>query len=717
MPSRPILPPRLPARRGLAAAITALLLPLPLAAATAASADAGACDAGSARCLDAIVVTAKGYADADLGTPVAVVVAGREAIAGRGHRNLGELLRGHAGLAVNADSAQGQNPVLRGLKRESVVLLADGMRLNSAQPAGAIASFLGLGLAERVEVVKGPASVLYGSGALGGVVNVLTPQAGFDAHLPRSELGLQADGGARGGGVSALLRQHGERTAVVAGAALLDQDDYRAPGGRVADTGYRSEAALGQVRHRFGAGLEGRLSLQAQRDLDVAYPGSTRPHPHPQVGSTTVYSPEQQRRLVEFGLAHTPVDGGGWSLDARVYRQDMRRQIFGRINGPLAAGAPRDLSQTRVRFETTGADLRADRWINPDRRLLFGVQHWRMNASPDRLVAAPPTFALRPNPPFVDGRVSSTGLFVQDDWQTERLHLLSGLRWDRVEGRAAAVAGGRPGQSLERRDSAFSGSLGAVLPLHAGFHPYASLSRGFRAGEMRERFEASPRTDGFFHFGNPQIRPELSTQFELGAKGEHGGTEYRVAVYRNRISDHITGRDVSGPPGSNGCPAAQANACKETVNMGRVRINGLELSLRHRVAEGHWLGLEASRLRGTNRDLDEPLFQMPADELTLGWDGVLGHVLGGRLDGELRWRAVRRQDRVATVFSRGTEDPTAGFTTGDFGLSWSRDGHRLRLVLENLADKAYHEHLTEGLAGAEPAAPGRNLRLSWLGRF
>ena len=60
------------------------------------------------------------------------------------------------------------------------MLLVDGMRLNSAQPAGAVASFMSLGMADRLEVVKGPASALYGTGALGGAINVLLPQARFE---------------------------------------------------------------------------------------------------------------------------------------------------------------------------------------------------------------------------------------------------------------------------------------------------------------------------------------------------------------------------------------------------------------------------------------------------------------------------------------------------------------------------------------------------------
>ena len=126
--------------------------------------------------LNAQIVTAKGYAADAQDTPQAVEVlqpAGADAAL------VGDLMRSKPGLAVQSDGAWGQNPVLRGLKKESVVVMVDGLRLNSAQPQGAIASFMDLGLLERVEVVKGPGSVLYGSGAIGGVVNLITPEARF----------------------------------------------------------------------------------------------------------------------------------------------------------------------------------------------------------------------------------------------------------------------------------------------------------------------------------------------------------------------------------------------------------------------------------------------------------------------------------------------------------------------------------------------------------
>ncbi|HNO63767.1 MAG TPA: TonB-dependent receptor plug domain-containing protein, partial [Thauera aminoaromatica] len=153
--------------------------------------------------LGAQTVTAKGYAADALETPQAVEILQAPAAGGT---VAGALLRGKPGLAAQSDGAWGQNPVLRGLKKESVVVMVDGVRMNSAQPQGAIASFLDLGLLERAEVVKGPGSVLYGSGAMGGVVNLITPDVGFSAE--------EAVGGRVGARFSSVDKG-------VAGAALL----------------------------------------------------------------------------------------------------------------------------------------------------------------------------------------------------------------------------------------------------------------------------------------------------------------------------------------------------------------------------------------------------------------------------------------------------------------------------------------------------------------
>lgn len=223
---------------------------------------------------------------------------------------------------------------------------------------------------------------------------------------------------------------------------------------------------------------------------------------------------------------------------------------------------------------------------------------------------------------------------------------------------------------------------------------------------MRERYESSPRGDGYYYAGNPQIKPEISTQFEVGLKGNSERAGYQLALWRNRIADYMSGLDISGTP--------RAAACKETVNISQVTLHGFEAQGKWQFSRGHWLKAGLSVVRGSNDALDEPLFQMPADEFTLGWEG--GVAANWTMD--VTGRFVRRQNRVATVFSRGSENATPGFATADVGATWRyAKSQSLRIGVKNLFDREYHEHLAEGVSGQEIAMPGRSLVVAWKGDF
>lgn len=651
--------------------------------------------------LAQVIVTAKGYAAKDSNTPIATLALSQEELAEKGAHNPGEALRGLPGLAVASDGPHGQNPVIRGLKKESVVLLVDGMRLNSAQPAGAVASFMSLGLAERVEVVKGPASVLYGTGALGGAINVLLPQARFVPGL-----GLRAaasyDSASQGVRATGVANYAGGDHALMLGYSGARLDDYRAPHGKVDLTGYDSDSLIGQYRYRVSRTEQLRLSLQKHSDRDVWYPGSAKPGTPAVLGTVTVRAPEQERTLAELAYTGNSAVLHKLHYELRAWRQEVRRSIQAYSS---ALGRPQ--SDTDVGFVTRGVDIKGSWLLRPEHWLSFGVNGWRMEASPARYLSNnAPLFTNRVrNDPFSKGRIDALGVYLQDDIQFDRLNILAAVRRDSVKGSAAAMNNGAVTSGLARRDHAVSASLAAILEVTPLLRPYANLGRAFRAGEMRERFESSPRGDGYYYLGNPAIRPEYATQAELGLKGENGDLDYRVAAYRTRVTDYITGR-VTGATVA-GLPV------KQTENIGRVVLAGVELQGSWRFRPGHVASLAWSRLRADNRDLDEPLFQGPADELSIGWQGALG--AGWTADASLR--LVDRQDRIAQVFSRGTENATAGFATADLGASYRWGRQTLRILARNIADKAYHEHLAEGVSGREIQASGRSLMLSWQGEY
>ncbi|MCX7672717.1 MAG: TonB-dependent receptor [Thiobacillaceae bacterium] len=674
--------------------------------------DVASAEAGEVT-LAPISVTAKGYAADRLETPFAEATLTPPAHAGGVP---GDLFSGGPGLAAHGDGAWGRNPVLRGLKKESIVLMVDGLRVNSAQPVGAIASLVDVDLLERAEVVKGPTSVLYGSGALGGVVNLITPAPQF-AERPTWSGAFRAGGASADDSLAGALRAQyaGVGHALVLGVAAAEVDDYDSPRGRVARSGYSADALLLRTRHRLAPDVTLSLNLQRHASHDVWYPGSARTGGQPGgagippvLGTVTLRSPEQRRTLYALGAQ---TRAAGEQLAGEVYRQEVYRQIRA-----YSSTLQRDYVRNRVTFATDGARLAWTGAASEGHLLTLGTEYWRMTADPERYsdTNAPLFNNNQRTDPFSDGVIRAAGVFVQDEFALGATRVLLGARYDAVQGRAAQKGMGAGAQTtgLKRTDGTLSWSIGAIHAAQPLFNPYVNLGQAYRAADMRERFEDSARGDGYYHMGNPQLKPEFSTSLEVGAKGRSGAFEYQLAAFHTVIRDAIAGRITGANHPGTGLPI------KRTENLDMVVIYGLEGQLSRPLGR---LQMEAAFtwLRGDNEQDDEPAYQMPAPELRLGLMQPAARGLSWRLE----LRAVARQSRVARKFSNGMENPTPGYTVVNLGAGWGfgRVGAWSELALEaavnNLFDRSYHDHLTEGLPGREIKAPGRSLALALRGRF
>lgn len=658
------------------------------------------------------VVTARGYASDSFATPQAINVIKPRATS---QGPAGNLLRGQPGMALQSDGAWGQNPVLRGLKRESVVVMVDGIRVNSAQPQGALASFLDLGLLDRVEVVKGPGSVLYGSGAMGGVVNLLTPEPRFTEQAQLGgRFGASASSVDHGYSGALLLQGSNADQGFVVGIAGRDVGDYKSPNGREKKTGYESDTLLLKYQHKIADDYVVRANVQRHNDEDVWYPGSARTGGQaggaglpPALGKVTIHSPKQHRELYALGL-DAPLLGGTLSTD--VYRQEVYREIRA-----YSDKLQRNYVRNDVSFITHGLRSQWNGAITDAHWLTVGVDGWKMSGDPARYMSGPPTFnnAMR-NDPFKDGEVSSIGLFMQDEFSIGSTLFTAGLRYDRAQGEAKVKGAGAAAQTygLGSSDNNLSWSLGAVQPLSDDLNLYANIGQAYRAADMRERFEDSARGDGYYHVGNPQLDPERSSSAELGLKGRDGLQAFQVAVFYTRIDDFIAGRVTGANHPQNGL------AIKQTENLNKVVIYGLEANLELPVSV-FIADAGFTWLRGKNKQDNEPLYQMPAHELRLG--------IGQPAERGFSWhaglRAVAKQDRIATDFSNGSENKTAGFVTADarmgygFGAMGGLQSSHVDLQLSNLANKKYHEHLTDGISGQELKAAGRGVTLALSGAF
>ena len=593
-----------------------------------------------------------------------------------GGATLASSLASLPGVAVRSDGPGASMPIVRGLTGERIVVLHDGVR---ASDLAATAPDHGVTIdplaARRVEVVRGPAALLYGTNALGGVVHVLSG----DVPLERPE---RAERGATVQGESA-----------VPGAGLAA--DATIPLGRPgASTGLVLRARAGARDHgdmRLGAGAAsarlGNTALDARHGaLGVGWVGHTLDAGVAYRGYDFAYG----LPVASAGDAPVRLDGWRHELLARV---ESRRAV-----GPLA-GARLETSVQRyahaevvdgapaMQLGATSATMQAIARTRPAGRLHDGavgvLAIGRRNGVDGELALTPPHGGR------LLGAFAFQELALGDPTRPRRgVRVPFGVRYDHAL--VAAERSDRFGPARRRTFGGVSGSAGVSVPLAAGASLGVNVARALRAPSAEELFsEAGHAGTGAFEVGDPTLRMERSTGADAVLRVDRPRLTAQLSAHANRITDWIglypTGRDTTAADGAGGTKqlplfrVAQRDAS----------LRGADASLELLVAgsargRGVVAGLMADVIRGRDA-LGEALPWMPNARLgaSLRYDD-------GRLSAGLRARHALAQRTVAAE-----EVPTPGYTLLDLHLSrrLTIGGHTQHLMLrvDNLTDVLWRD--------------------------
>jgi len=579
-----------------------------------------------------VVVTGNPLATEALAQPSAVLTG--DALALRRAGTLGDTLSGLPGVAASGFGPQASRPVIRGLDGDRIRLLDNG-------GASADASNLSFDHAvavdplvvERIEVLRGPAALLYGGNATGGVVNAL------DNRIPReplSGLGGRADlrlgGAARERAGAAVLEGGADGLNWHVDAAHRLSEDQRTPRFTPVAADGQPLPAARQVANSAGdsrAAALGASWADARGYLGLALDGLRN----------------------DYGVAVEP--------DVQIHLQRDRLQLAGerRALGGLIDSVSAQASHTRYQhaevaasgvvgttFSSLGSDLRLQANTAP-LALAGGTLHGVLGAQAEWL-----DFSALGDEAFVPSTHSrSQALFTL---QTLSLpggaSLSAGLRLERAvvqsDGDVAGAAVPRFGAPDQRRFAPRSASLGALLPL-AGWGPgwsaSATLGSTQRAPAYYELYANGAHVaTGAWERGDAQQALERSRHAELGLQWHHDGHSLRAAVFDTRFANYIA-LDASGvqvPDGAGGSlPEYRFTGVP-------ARLQGLEIEGKRRLTRDPWQ-LDASAsldwLRGDNRASGQPLPRIAPLRLQAGLDLARGDWRGGV---QLQHRA--RQDRV-----------------------------------------------------------------------
>lgn len=655
------------------------------------------CGAGAAAAdalIDEIQVTATRRAARSADTPSAVSVITTDAI--DANALLTDSLAFTPGVFLQQTTPGQGAAIIRGLKGSEVLHLVDGARLNNAIFRNAPTQYLALvpaSSAQTIEVVRGSASALYGSDAIGGVVNVVSQKPEFNgsdfqtrgsfqlsansAELARSAaLTWEAGNEALGGLVSLDTQSFGDRR--IGGGERLSPSDFSATGARLAFSGIASETT-----HWF-ADLHYKQQDSTPRvDELIAGFGET------EAASDEFFFEPNRRSFLHLGL----------DQDAGVFSADWQLR--------LAWQAIDDDRRTRNR----GSD---ERQLEQNRSDLFQLSALATNVfsngswvagaewfhdevdSARQLIDLPSGSSIATAARFPDGAVlDQAALFGHSLWKLSDRHSVSaGLRWTRV----SADTKDSPNSKL--RNTNVSGELGWLIQISDAVQFTVNYGNSFRAPNIFDLGSSGVRPGNRFSIANADLSPEKAHQFDVGLRGTTGRARFSLTLFRvdfrDRIESVLTG-DLT----------ADGRDIVQNRNLAEAEIFGLEASAGFQFRDDLRLVAVLNYVRGTEANPEEePADRIPPlnGRVALAWDYNESLDLGASIifaDDQSRLSARDIRDNRIDPF--GTPGWASLTIDADYRISrhW-----QLGLAVENLLDKRYRQH------GSGVDAVGINARIS-----
>jgi vitamin B12 transporter len=601
-----------------------------------------------------LVVTATRVQTSEKEIASSLTVITRKDLARMKRATLPDALQDVIGATVIRSGGLGETSsiMLRGANSEHTKVLLDGVEINDPMNPSRSCDLAHISLdqVERIEILRGPQSTLYGSDAMGGVVNIIT-RIGDG----RPGVSLTGSGGSLGTGEGRLdVSGSSGRVSYSLGASYLrtggiSAADSALPGNSERD-GYRNLTLTGRAGIKLGRGLDLDVSLRSFRtrtDIDN-FGGAYGDDPNSRQKANSFFARTELRGLFA---------NGRWESKLRAaYIQNDRRN-----DNPVDPGHPFDSELGEFRSGLTKIDWQNNIFLRPSHTLTAGAEYETERGSSNYVSTSlyGPYQSLFPHK-----RAGNFGLFVQDQIGiADRFFATAGVRLD---------------------DHSLSGTAltyrltPAWLIRETGTKLRATLGSGYKSPSLYQLF-APPTAWG--PIGNSGLKPEESLGWDAGLDQEilNGRIRLGATYFDNHFRNLITYDSVHG-----------------YVNVGRARTRGIEISGDAAVSEGLALRAAYTRMNAVDEDSGLDLLRRPKDKISAGVDLRLF----GALDVNLRLSRIGRRSDLD--FNSWPSAPIVlpAYTLLDAAVSLPAGrGLELFLRLDNILDRRYETIYGYGAPG------------------
>ena len=455
---------------------------------------------------DEIVVTASRTEQEVKETPSAVEVITRADIDKMGAETLAQALKLAIGIDIQENAMVGNRSAIRGMNTNQTLILVDGRRVRTENTIETMNYYelqrINMDDVERIEIVRGAASSLYGSEALGGVINIIRKRpAEAQASLTLDWTTRQSDQG---------IRLDSGKVGKWAFSTSFKHMDVRQRG---------TNAGSNMYGKKYFFNIDGRMDVAQNKWLDVFF-DYLKEDLYMKDSLTQGTSYDHDR--FSTGVKYSGRDRrGDYELQTYYTYFDKNQRTRNRASGGLN-------SFDDMKYNSLIFDGRRSMQIAPNHLLTVGGEYRKEDYESTRIRGSRRKTLEGVTNQFGDSSMNYAALYLQDEWvASPRWLLIPSIRWDYND-----VFG-----------SEITGKLGTTYKINKGLRFKANIGTAYRAPTASELYfdwRHSPAAQVNVHIiGNPDLKPEKAFNFDVGVEGERGKTFGKLTYFHNKVEDLI----------------------------------------------------------------------------------------------------------------------------------------------------------------------------------
>lgn len=678
-----------------------------------------------------ITVTSVRYETMLKDVPLPMEIVSEDELLKKPYQSVSDALDNKPGLSVTRDGIWSSDISIRGLSKGNVVLNVDGNRIETATDISARLSLVDINDIDRIEVIKGGVSSLYGTGAFGGVVNIFTKNGDFSNKFiyGSSFIGGYNSVNKSPGGYLSLYASNQKFFAKVSGS-IRDARNTMTPKGELTNSQFKDNNISANLGVRPIKNHEFRLSYQRYEAIDAGLPGGGTLFP---VNAIVKY-PKENRDMVSGEYRIKDLLKPLKNLSVKYFYQSILRDVENIPNQISYIRTPSGKIKQKVnvlsitpnaRHYTNGMQFKADWIIGKYNFLITGIDMWRRaldsrrernqrienydTTSGNITSTVLKTIGEKPIP---DADYTSMGAYVQDEYRAlnDKLKVNAGGRIDKIRVTNSSVLqpvyeivnGVRnnypTGQKIiwnarETDDLSWSANIGGIYSLTKNYDVTLNLSRSFRSPSLEERYQYIDLGSSL-RVGNPDLAPEKGIFGDAGLRVWRDNVTFTGNVFYNSFEDLVT--EIPG--------TYENKPAYIKTNVGQARLYGYDFEFMYNFVKSFVAYGTLSYVRGEDTENKTNLPFIPPLNGRLG----IKFSVYNYVNFDVNTALFDKQDYTAAG-----ELNTPGYAVFNLGISsipikYGFLSCQLFAGVENILDKEYRNHLSSN-RGIIVDEPGRNV--------